>query len=306
MNHSRQKQNAPAGTFNHKGLRYMWDRHGHGFLKTYLRSGRQHIFSHPQHYATRDILRDIINERHNGFRLPTDSWPYNVLIRLYARSGIWNTDWRLPGRILEMIVCGSVDTKKPAANGAATFLLDAGCGSGNFYESFSKTGMFPFIDYVGIDISRKNIQNCRELYPGVRFEVGDIQLLPFPDQSFDVVLASRVLEYLPITGMEQALRELMRVSRDAVIINFFCERDSNDHVEREVLRYNRNCISKIRLLEFLRSFPLAIQMLDHYGPFGAGKKIEYIDGLGNLISLSTWVLRKQNLSGQVLKSSPEN
>lgn len=49
--------------------------------------------------------------------------------------------------------------------------------------------------------------------------IGDIRNLPFPDQSFDIVIAFEVLEHLPFGDFRKALAELKRVSRDAVLLS---------------------------------------------------------------------------------------
>ena len=61
--------------------------------------------------------------------------------------------------------------------------------------------------------------------PGESYLVADITRLPFPDRSFDVAGCFEVLEHLH--APQQALRELVRVSRSAVILSvphepYFC------------------------------------------------------------------------------------
>ncbi|HEY0510724.1 MAG TPA: class I SAM-dependent methyltransferase [Thermoanaerobaculia bacterium] len=50
------------------------------------------------------------------------------------------------------------------------------------------------------------------------FEVCDAARLPFPDRSFDVVLAVRLLTHLE--GWREALAEMCRVARSAVIVDY--------------------------------------------------------------------------------------
>ena len=59
----------------------------------------------------------------------------------------------------------------------------------------------------------------RSLPPGsFAFEVCDVRRLPFPDRSFDVVLAVRLLTHLE--GWREALAEMCRVARRAVIVDY--------------------------------------------------------------------------------------
>ena len=48
---------------------------------------------------------------------------------------------------------------------------------------------------------------------------GDIERLPFADQSFSIVTALEVIEHLPYRVYEQGLAELERVARDHIIIS---------------------------------------------------------------------------------------
>lgn len=273
-------------------LKFMWDRHGHRFLREYLQRGRQHIFSNPQHYATRGIIKNLIRERNPDFQLVTDSWLLKRLIYVYAKSGLWLEDWQLPGKVVTSIAAKAFTPTKPPQVEGKISILDAGCGSGNFLEGFTKTGIAPYVNYTGIDISEKNIENCRMRYPEIRFEIGDIRALSFPDAAFDIALVSRVLEYLAPLSMEYALTELLRVTKRAVILNFFYEHDIPEHRITKVFKYHRNCISRRRLIDFLKPRTLHITIIDAYPPFSSAK-IEYIDKLNNPNSLSTWVLTPQ-------------
>ena len=49
--------------------------------------------------------------------------------------------------------------------------------------------------------------------------VGNVLILPFSDNLFDVILCAEVLEHLPFDKFETALRELKRVSRKYVILS---------------------------------------------------------------------------------------
>lgn len=46
----------------------------------------------------------------------------------------------------------------------------------------------------------------------------DVTKLPFADKTFDCVLAAEVLEHIPFTEVSKALKELSRVSRNAIVI----------------------------------------------------------------------------------------
>jgi 2-polyprenyl-3-methyl-5-hydroxy-6-metoxy-1,4-benzoquinol methylase len=56
-------------------------------------------------------------------------------------------------------------------------------------------------------------------YPEVRFRHGDALTLPYPDASFDVVLASLILHHMDGEDQVRLLRELYRVARRVVLVN---------------------------------------------------------------------------------------
>lgn len=51
-------------------------------------------------------------------------------------------------------------------------------------------------------------------------KVGDVRKLPFEDNSFDTVAACEILEHLPFSDFEIALKELKRVSKKHVLLSF--------------------------------------------------------------------------------------
>jgi SAM-dependent methyltransferase len=64
---------------------------------------------------------------------------------------------------------------------------------------------------VGIDASHALVDIARERVPGAQFEIGDMQFLPYADESFDVVTGFNSFQYAadPVA----ALREAGRVAR---------------------------------------------------------------------------------------------
>jgi len=64
--------------------------------------------------------------------------------------------------------------------------------------------------------------------PRVTCVAGDATRLQFADASFDLVLCSEVLEHIPTPGLEQACRELVRVSRRHLLIGVPYRQDIRD------------------------------------------------------------------------------
>ena len=67
-------------------------------------------------------------------------------------------------------------------------ILEVSCGHGGGASYFART--YRPAEYVGLDLNPEGIRHCqsRHQVDGLRFQVGDAQRLPFPDESFDVVL----------------------------------------------------------------------------------------------------------------------
>ena len=98
-------------------------------------------------------------------------------------------------------------------------VLDLGCGFGRHaFEAYRRGA-----DVVAVDRSADELQQVTTLFrameaagevPGgrvARAVRADLLSLPFPDASFDVVMASEVLEHIPAD--EQAIAEIARVVR---------------------------------------------------------------------------------------------
>jgi SAM-dependent methyltransferase len=83
--------------------------------------------------------------------------------------------------------------------------LDVGSGTGSNLRLLRDLG---YRNVVGLDASDDAIRYCAEKgLPPVRR--GDVCALPFPDASFDLVMATDIIEHVDDDG--QALRELRRV-----------------------------------------------------------------------------------------------
>lgn len=123
----------------------------------------------------------------------------NSSIRKFLYSYAWDTRCRNVdvGRIL-----------KPHIT-AKTTVLDAGCG---------EYGVAAFIDakhVVGVDILPTDTS-----VEGFEFVHGSILSLPFDEQEFDVAVSVDVLEHLPANLREQAVNQLVRAAKMAVVIAF--------------------------------------------------------------------------------------
>ncbi|OGM15574.1 hypothetical protein A2985_01940 [Candidatus Woesebacteria bacterium RIFCSPLOWO2_01_FULL_43_11] len=124
------------------------------------------------------------------------------------RKEVWSKkDYYLAAR------CGSSETSHPAMKrlsrlaGQVSSILDMGCGEGTRLNLLAKRAQ----KAVGIDISRKAIELAKKKYPKLDFRQGDLEELPFRNESFELVYCAFVFEHLE--SPETALKEGIRVLR---------------------------------------------------------------------------------------------
>lgn len=85
--------------------------------------------------------------------------------------------------------------------------LDAACGTGRQAALLHECGCAT----VGLDRSEGMLAVARQKLPGVRFELGEVEYLPFADDEFDLAVVSLALCHLRDPG--DAVVELSRVLR---------------------------------------------------------------------------------------------
>lgn len=83
-------------------------------------------------------------------------------------------------------------------------LLDAGCGTGWFSQAAMQHGA----DVVAMDLGDRLLQKVREKCKA-QTVVGSVLSIPFPDNHFDIVMSSEVIEHTP--DPPAAIREMARV-----------------------------------------------------------------------------------------------
>jgi SAM-dependent methyltransferase len=91
-------------------------------------------------------------------------------------------------------------------------VLDCGCGAGRFARMAADRGA----SVAGIDAAKELIEIAAERTPEGDFRVGDLEALPWPEDSFDVVTGFRAFQFAD--DKVRALTEARRVSRGAVAV----------------------------------------------------------------------------------------
>lgn len=91
-----------------------------------------------------------------------------------------------------------------AAVGTGRTLLDLGCGAGGLSRLAAGAGA----TVSGIDAAEPLVAIARERVPAGRFDVGDIQFLPYDDGAFDAVVGVNSFQYAadPVAALAEARR----------------------------------------------------------------------------------------------------
>ena len=99
-------------------------------------------------------------------------------------------------------------------------ILELGCGTGTIWKDHLH--LLPLgASLVLTDFSEGMLQTAREnipAHPAVSFRQTDIQEIPYPDDSFDAVIANMMLYHVP--NLYKALAEVRRVLRPGGV--FYC------------------------------------------------------------------------------------
>lgn len=95
-------------------------------------------------------------------------------------------------------------------------VLDAGCGEGLLSILAAQKGAI----VTGCDISAPNIEAAQKFAAAegavVTFLEADAENIPFPDNSFDLVFSSHVLEHLP--DFDKGVSEIARLTKQYAVI----------------------------------------------------------------------------------------
>lgn len=97
-------------------------------------------------------------------------------------------------------------------------VLDVGTGTGRAALWLARSGAV----VTAVDASEAMLAVARQRAAGegvnVRFQLGDVHALDFPDRSFDVVICLRVLMHTP--AWRRSVAELCRVSERLVVVDY--------------------------------------------------------------------------------------
>jgi ubiquinone/menaquinone biosynthesis C-methylase UbiE len=130
-------------------------------------------------------------------------WRYDLMAQLGAKFYLGGSERALRHMTINLVQLQRGET-----------VLDVGCGTGTL-AMIAKERVGPEGRVSGIDLSASLLATARRKAArrglSIDFQLGVIEQLAFPDQSFEVVLSSMMMHQLPDDLKVQGLTEIVRV-----------------------------------------------------------------------------------------------
>jgi SAM-dependent methyltransferase len=161
--------------------------------------------THPEERA------DMVVER------PGDHWRVPAVAQAYEAGRFHNVKGYVYRRLEERVIRRALRGLGPGNR-----VLDAACGTGRVTTLLRREGFQP----TGCDISLSMMNVARRQLAALGYEVplveSSVDSLPFKDKSFDAATCVGLLMHLDADVRVRALRELARVSRDRLVVQYVC------------------------------------------------------------------------------------
>lgn len=138
-------------------------------------------------------------------------------------------------------------------------ILDIGCAKGFMLYDFAQ--LMPKAELAGIDISEYAIANALDAVKPI-VQVGNAKSLPYPDRSFDLVVAVNTIHNLPYEECKQSLREIQRVSRRNAFVMVDAYR--TEEQRQAMLRWVLTAETMLHVDDWLKLFADAGYTGDYY------------------------------------------
>ena len=117
-------------------------------------------------------------------------------------------------------------------------VLDIGCGKG--FLLYDLMQEVPGLEVCGLDVSTYAIEHAKEEVKPF-LQAGHAKSLPFPDQSFDLVISINTLHNLFCYELDAALREMQRVTKGPAYL--VVESYRNENEKANLLYWQLTCES---------------------------------------------------------------
>jgi len=138
-------------------------------------------------------------------------------------------------------------------------ILDVGCGKGFMLNDFHE--FMPEAKLAGIDISEYAIANAKDEVSSY-LKVGNARELPYPDNSFDLVISINTVHNLPLDGCKQAITEIQRVSCKHAFITMDAWR--TDEERERLMKWNLTALTYMHVDEWKQLFDEVGYTSDYY------------------------------------------
>ncbi len=124
-------------------------------------------------------------------------------------------------------------------------ILDGGCGLGDWVLALNREGF----RCVGLDLSRKTIEQLQARFPEAEFAVGDIRATGFSDGEFDAYFSWGVFEHFEV-GPQDCIREAMRVLKPGGLLFVSVPLDNLRHAVRGTFARFRQAQASLRFYQY--------------------------------------------------------
>jgi ubiquinone/menaquinone biosynthesis C-methylase UbiE len=138
-------------------------------------------------------------------------------------------------------------------------ILDVGCAKGFMMYDFSL--LMPRAEIRGIDISIYAYDHAK---PEMKkhIQVASANNIPFPDDTFDLVISINTIHNLPLIDCKQALREIQRVSRRHAYVVNDAWRTEAEH--EAMLKWNLTALTYMHVNDWKKLFAQVGYTGDYY------------------------------------------
>jgi len=176
--------------------------------------------------------------RKEGGGAPTDSVPHRRICSFHRDPRSNKAVHRVQARVLRPRF---IAARGERADDVPLDVLEVGTGVGRWAASFDLTKT----RFSGVDISEGMIRAARSNFPEQRFDqLGPNLLLPYDDESFDLVFGVAVMQHNPPSARRTLLSEMWRVARPAGRLLFL-----EDFVTAKQAK--KSTITPVSVLEFV-------------------------------------------------------
>ncbi len=124
-------------------------------------------------------------------------------------------------------------------------ILDGGCGLGDWVLYLSRAGY----KAVGLDLSRKTVDQLKARFPEADFSAGDIRATGFGDGRFDAYFSWGVFEHFE-AGPQACIREAFRILKPGGLLFISTPLDNLRHALLGSLRRPRGAVGASRFYQY--------------------------------------------------------